>query len=194
MPTFEEQQDAVLDLATEKYGFVPNQIKVLNAHSPAAARTYIHVMNRVDQDCELAQPEKEAVVLAVSRYNDCHYCTRTHAKLGADAGLPKQTIEAIHRGGLPDDPRYRALVRATRLMMDKRGLLNAEDLKSLDQDGISKTDLFEINAIIGAKIFSNYVNHVAQTDVDDLVRQDESIQEMWPVIGKMDWSQKDADA
>jgi hypothetical protein len=31
-------QDRVRDLAVEKYGFVPEQIKVLNAHSPAAAK------------------------------------------------------------------------------------------------------------------------------------------------------------
>jgi len=189
-PTTGPSTDAVeevRDLAKEFYGgFVPNQIKVLNEHSPAAARMYIATMDLVEQG-ELADREREAVILAVSRYNDCHYCTRTHAFLGREAGLSQEAIEAIHRGGLPDDDRLQALVQATRRLLDKRGWLDDDDLADLQGEGISKTELYEINTLIGLKIFSNYVNHVAQTAVDSVVEEDPEIQEMWPVLGKMDW-------
>ena len=179
--------EEVRDLAKEFYGgFVPNQIKVLNEHSPAAARMYIATMDLVEQG-ELADREREAVILAVSRYNDCHYCTRTHAFLGREAGLSQEAIEAIHRGGLPDDDRLQALVQATRRLLDKRGWLDDDDLADLQGEGISKTELYEINTLIGLKIFSNYVNHVAQTAVDSVVEEHPEIQEMWPVLGKMDW-------
>jgi len=189
-PTTGPSTDAVeevRDLAKEFYGgFVPNQIKVLNEHSPAAARMYIATMDLVEQG-ELADREREAVILAVSRYNDCHYCTRTHAFLGREAGLSQEAIEAIHRGGLPDDDRLQALVQATRRLLDKRGWLDDDDLADLQVEGISKTELYEINTLIGLKIFSNYVNHVAQTAVDSVVEEHPEIQEMWPVLGKMDW-------
>ena len=178
--------EQVRALAVEKYGFVPNQIKVLNRHSPAAARTYVATMTRIE-DGELPPNEREAIILAVSRYNDCHYCTRTHAKLGLDSGLSQETIEAIHRGGLPADDRLRALVRATRLLLDKQGWLSEEELLTLRQEGIGRTELYEINALVGLKIFSNYVNHVAQTEVDGVVTDDPDVQEMWPVLGQMDW-------
>jgi len=177
----------VREMARDFYGgFVPNQIKVLNEHSPAAARMYIATMDLIEQG-ELPGHEREAVILTVSRYNDCHYCTRTHAFLGREAGLSADAIEAIHRGGLPEDDRLRSLVRATRLLLDKRGWLDEEDLSSLQWDGIGRTELYEINAIIGLKVFSNYVNHVAHTEVDDLVTEHPDIQEMWPVLGQMDW-------
>lgn len=189
-PTEASEPDAaqeVRKMAKDFYGgFVPNQIKVLNEHSPAAARMYIATMDLAEQG-ELTDPEREAVILAVSRYNDCHYCTRTHAFLGREAGLSQETIEAIHRGGLPDDDRLRALVQATRRLLDKRGWLNEEDLSSLQWEGVGKTELYEINTLIGLKIFSNYVNHVAQTEVDEMVTNHPDIQEMWPVLGKMDW-------
>lgn len=179
--------EQVRDMAKEFYGgFVPNQINVLNEHSPAAARAYIATMDLVEQG-ELLDHERETVILAISRYNDCHYCTRTHAFLGREAGLEQETIEAIHRGGLPDDPRLRTLVQATRLLLDKRGWLDEEDLEELDEKGIGRTELYEINTLIGLKIFSNYVNHIAHTEVDDLVTENPDIQEMWPVLGKMDW-------
>jgi len=186
-PPSPDAVEQVRELAKEFYGgFVPNQIKVLNEHSPAAARMYIATMDLVEQG-ELEDHEREAVILAVSRYNDCHYCTRTHAFLGRQAGLDQETIEAIHKGGLPADARLRTLVQATRRLLDKRGWLEEEDLESLEQAGVGRTELYEINTLIGLKIFSNYVNHVAQTEVDDLVTENDDIQEMWPVLGKMDW-------
>jgi AhpD family alkylhydroperoxidase len=186
-PPSPDAADQVRELAKDFYGgFVPNQIKVLNEHSPAAARMYIATMDLVEQG-ELEDHEREAVILAVSRYNDCHYCTRTHAFLGRQAGLDQETIETIHKGGLPADARLRTLVQATRRLLDKQGWLEEDDLESLEQAGVGRTELYEINTLIGLKIFSNYVNHVAQTEVDDLVTENEDIQEMWPVLGKMDW-------
>jgi uncharacterized peroxidase-related enzyme len=186
-PPSTDAVEQVRELAKDFYGgFVPNQIKVLNEHSPAAARMYIATMDLVEQG-ELEDHEREAVVLAVSRYNDCHYCTRAHAFLGRQAGLDQEAIEAIHKGGLPADARLRTLVQATRRLLDKQGWLEEEDLENLEQAGVGRTELYEINTIIGLKTFSNYVNHVAQTEVDDLVTENEDIQEMWPVLGKMDW-------
>jgi uncharacterized short protein YbdD (DUF466 family) len=52
---------------------------------------------------------------------------------------------------------------------------------------VGKAELYEINTLIGLKIFSNYVNHIAQTEVDEMVTDHPEIQEMWPVLGKMDW-------
>jgi uncharacterized peroxidase-related enzyme len=186
-PPSTDAAEQVRDLAKEFYGgFVPNQIKVLNEHSPAAARMYIATMDLVEQG-ELEDHERETVILAVSRYNDCHYCTRTHAFLGRQAGLDQETIETIHKGGLPADARLRTLVQATRRLLDKQGWLEEEDLERLEQAGVGRTELYEINTLIGLKIFSNYVNHVAQTEVDDLVTENDDIQEMWPVLGEMDW-------
>jgi AhpD family alkylhydroperoxidase len=179
--------EQVRTLAREFYGgFVPNQIKVLNEHNPAAARMYIATMELVEQG-ELTDREREVVILTVSRYNDCHYCTRTHAFLGREAGLSQETIEAIHRGGLPADARLRTLVQVTRRLLDKRGWLDEDDLDRLAEDDVERAELYEINTLIGLKTFSNYVNHVAQTALDDLVTEDDDIQEMWPVLGTMDW-------
>ncbi len=178
--------EQVREMAKEAYGFVPNQIKVLNEHSPAAARAYVATMDLAEQG-ELPDHEREAVILAVSRYNDCHYCTRTHAFLGREAGLDQETIETIHRGGLPEDNRLRALVQATRLLLDKEGWLDEEDLSRLEESGVGRMELYEINTLIGLKTFSNYVNHIADTEVDEVITENEDIQEMWPVLGKMDW-------
>lgn len=190
MPSSPDSADAaeqVRDMAKAFYGgFVPNQITVLNEHSPAAARAYI-TMSELAEQGELPDPEREAVILTISRYNDCHYCTRTHAFLGREAGLDQEAIESIHRGGLPSDERLRVLVQATRRLLDKDGWLDEDDLSEFEEAGVGRTELYEINTLIALKTFSNYVNHIADTDLDDVVTDHPDIQEMWPVIGEMDW-------
>lgn len=156
---------AVRKAAKKAFGFVPNLIEELNAHNPAAARAYLATIDCIDQS-ELTQRERQAVMLAVSRYNDCHYDTSAHATTGEDVGLSRDTIDAITRSGLPSDRRLRVLVQAARLLLDKRGWLDDEDLASLRARGVGQSELYEINAIIGIKTFSNYVNHVARTPVD----------------------------
>ena len=156
---------AVQNAAKDALGFVPNLVKELSEHNPAAAQLYLNTTGLIEQGT-LSDTEREVVFLTVSRYNDCHYCSSVHGKMAISSGLSRDTVETINSGGLPSNDRLRVLVQATRLMLDKRGWLDDEDLESLDTKGVTRAELFEINAIIGVKTFSNYVNHVAQTEVD----------------------------
>jgi len=157
---------AVSTSAREAFGFLPNLIEELNEHNPAAAKLYLASMELVE-DGDLTDREREAILLAISRYNDCHYCTHVHGELAVSAGLSQDTVETINSGGLPADDRLRVLVQATRLLLDKRGWLDDEDLESLRSKGVERAEVLEINTLIGIKTFSNYVNHVAQTEIDD---------------------------
>lgn len=165
MPSSRPSTQDVEKTAKEAYGFVPNLVKEISDHNPAAARLYLATMTLLEEGT-LTDPEREIVLFTVSRHNDCHYCTSAHGKLAVAAGLSPDTVRAVNSGDLPSDDRLRVLVQATRLMLDKRGWLDAEDLESLERKGVDRAELYEINALIGIKTFSNYVNHVAQTDVD----------------------------
>ena len=156
---------AVEDSAREAFGFVPNQVKEIGEHNPAVAKLLLAVLD-LAEDGDLEDLEREVVLLTVSRYNDCHYCSSVHGKMAVSEGLPREAVDAISSGGLPSDDRLRVLVQATRLMLDKRGWLDEEDLESLEAPGVDRADLYEINALIGIKTFTNYVNHVAGTEVD----------------------------
>jgi uncharacterized peroxidase-related enzyme len=155
----------IQETAHGAFGFVPNLVKEISEHNPAAAKLYLATTDLLQQG-RLTDTEREVIFLTVYRYNDCHYCTSVHGKMAVTSGLSRATVEAINTGGLPDDGRLRALVQATRLLLDKRGWLDDEDLESLEKNGVDRAELFEINAIIGVKTFSNYVNHVAQTEID----------------------------
>ncbi|GIV57288.1 MAG: alkyl hydroperoxide reductase AhpD [Rhodothermaceae bacterium] len=165
METTTQQAQNVLDNVQQKYGFVPNLYREMTAHSPAVADVYLQA-NEAAEGISLTPRETQAVILAVSAYNDCHYCTKAHRTVGKMVGLPEDEIDAILGGDLPRDERLRHLVAATRLTLDKRGWLSDEDLETLASRGISRGQVYEIVALIGIKTISNYINHIAHTEVD----------------------------
>ncbi|NBB85419.1 MAG: carboxymuconolactone decarboxylase family protein [Bacteroidetes bacterium] len=152
--------------AKQAFGFVPNLIDEMAAHNPAVAETYLASNGAIEAGGLLSPAEQQVVILAISGYNDCHYCTKAHAAAGKGAGLDEGTIRTLVEGGLPTDDRQRALVRATKRVLGKRGWLGDADLSELETKGVSRGELYEIITLIGIKTMSNYINHIAQTEVD----------------------------
>ena len=155
-----------IEMAEAYYGMIPNMIEAVNRHNPAVAQFYIAASEAL-QNSNLQDNEREAVILTISRYNDCHYCVRAHAALGYEAGLSEADIQDINQGKLPAKKTLRGFVKATRLILDKNGWLDADDISQLEKYGITRMHLYEINALIAIKTLSNYINHIEQTQVDD---------------------------
>lgn len=157
-------QDAIFEAVKKKFGFVPNLIREMAANS-AVARVYLEGQGALAAGV-LPPREQQAVQLAVSVYNECHYCRARHGVGSRMAGVSPADVEAIQKGALPDDPRLRSVVHATWLVLDMRGSLGPTDLRGLEAEGISRAQLYEIVAFIGLKTISNYINHIAHTPVD----------------------------
>lgn len=153
------------ETAKQAFGFVPNLVDEMADNNPAVAQAYLSA-NGALEDGVLAPDEQQLVILAISSYNDCHYCTKAHAAAGAQAGLDQGTIRTVLDGGLPDNDRQRQLVRATRRIMGKRGWLHDGDVSEFEDTGIGRDALYEIVALVGVKTISNYINHIAGTEVD----------------------------
>ncbi len=82
------------------------------------------------------------------------------------AGISPEDLEAIESGSLPKNGRLMALVSATRLILEKRCWLSADGLQSLVVHGIDRAQVYEVITLIGLKKISNYINHIAETEVD----------------------------
>jgi AhpD family alkylhydroperoxidase len=167
--TDHEQQ--VHEKAEEVIGLVPNYITEVTDENPAVADAYLTAYGIVEEGGALSPAEQQAVILAISSYNDCHYCTKAHAAAGQQAGLDAETVETINEGGLPNDGRLKSLVRATRRILGKRGWLSDADESEFDDLGLGRPELYEIVALTGIKTISNYVNHIAGTEVDEPFQQ-----------------------
>jgi AhpD family alkylhydroperoxidase len=163
--------EQVHDKAREALGFVPNLVTEITKENPAVADAYLTSQGIVEEGGVLSPAEQQAVILAVSSYNDCHYCTKAHAVAGQQAGLDAETTATINEGGLPEDDRLRSLVRATRRILGKRGWLSNADEAEFSDLGLERPELYEIISLAGIKTISNYVNHIAGTEVDEPFQQ-----------------------
>ena len=97
--------------------------------------------------------------------NNCDYCLAAHSALGKMAGLTADQIRDA-RYGATADAKDDALLRFSRKLVEARGHVEDADLQEVSRHGFSDGDIAEIVANVALNIFTNYFNHVAETDVD----------------------------
>ena len=160
-----EQSQPVLESTEKAFGFIPNLVAVL-AESPAGVKGYRTLMEIFDTS-SLTRVERQVVLLAVSRYNECHYCLAAHSVIADMQKVPQDVIDAI-RNDLPiADNKLEALRAFTTQLVDKRGWASDQDVQAFLENGYSRQQLIEVIMGISLKTFSNYLNHVAEIAVDD---------------------------
>ena len=60
--------------------------------------------------------------------------------------------------------------RVTFVILENRGWVDPEQVTQWGVEGLSRQKLYEIIAYIGLKTITNYVNHIARTQVDDVCK------------------------
>ena len=114
---------------------------------------------------DLSPKFREQIALAVSEVNDCQYCLAAHSAIGRSVGLSEEAIGDSRRGESPDTKEATALA-FTRNVVENRGWVSDEDVAKLRKVGFSQGDIVELIANISLILFTNYFNHVAETEID----------------------------
>jgi uncharacterized peroxidase-related enzyme len=134
------------------------------ANSPAILKGYLDFSNALSKG-NLSPKFREQVALAVSEVNDCQYCLAAHSAIGRSVGLSEEAIGDSRRGESPDTKEATALAFTRKVVLD-RGWVTDEDVAKLRKVGFTEGDIVELIANISLTLFTNYFNHVAQTEVD----------------------------
>lgn len=97
----------------------------------------------------LSDRSRELAILVVAAHWDCGFERRAHEAVGAHVGLSEAELAAVRAGADPDlaDPEEAAVVRATRLLLE-RGDLDKGEYDSVDAE-LGPAKLFEVTALIG---------------------------------------------
>lgn len=162
--TAPEQSVGPLQRAEAAYGFVPNLIGVL-AESPAAVEAYLDLSQIFDKSA-FSRTERQVVLLAISRYHECHYCVAAHSTIAQMQKVPAEVVSAIRTDQPIPDRKLEALRAFTTVVVGQRGWVSGKDLNAFLTAGYEKRHVLEV--IVGAafKTISNYTNHVTETPVD----------------------------
>ena len=163
--TAPEKSVASLERAEKAFGFVPNLAAVM-AESPAVIEAYL-TLGQIFDKSSFSRTERQVVILAVSRHNECHYCVAAHSTVAEMQKVPADVIEAIRTDRPIRDPKLETLRAFTTTVVDKRGWVSAEAIEAFLSQGYTKAQAFEVILGVSYKTLSNYVNHIADTPLDE---------------------------
>jgi len=159
----EGKQKELLDAVEKKMGGKPNVIRTL-AQSPAALEGYLNFSGALAGG-SFSGTVREQIALAVSAKNGCGYCTSAHAAIGKQQGLSEDQSRAAISGDA-DDAKTQAILDFAVAVNEKRGWAEDSDLEKARSAGLSDAEIVETVANVALNVYTNYFNHVADTEVD----------------------------
>jgi uncharacterized peroxidase-related enzyme len=171
MPRIPVANPAAVDATTQatlnnlkaKLGVLPNMFLTL-ANAPAALQSYVALSGALSGG-QLNAKQREQIALAVGEDNACGYCLAAHTVIGGMVKLTPDEIAQARQGTAPN-ARDAALVKLAGRITATRGNLAETDVAAARQAGLSDGDILEVIGNVALNIFTNYVNHIAQTEID----------------------------
>ena len=145
-------------------GSVPNLFRLIS-NSPAALEGHLGMFGALAKGA-LPAPTRERIALAVAEINGCDYCLSAHTYLGANlARLDAEEI-AANRDGRSNEPKADAAVRFAAAVAHQRGRVSPAELQAVRDAGYSDPQIIEIVQHVALNVWTNYLNNVAQTEID----------------------------
>jgi uncharacterized peroxidase-related enzyme len=144
-------------------GGTPNLFRV-TAQAPAALEGMVGLQVALARG-KLRAGVREAIALAVSETNGCDYCLSAHTALGTGAGLSEEQMTAA-RNGTAGEAKTAEMLRFAQTLVAERGRVGAAGLATLRKAGVSDAEVLEVIANVAVTILTNYINLVADTDID----------------------------
>jgi len=154
----------LLDAVKKQLGVVPNLMKLVG-NSPAALEGYLSLNGALAKG-SLGAKTGERIALAIAEFNRCNYCLSAHTYLATHvAKLDSSEIESNRRGH-SGDAKADAAVRFARSVAEARGHVSNDDVSKIKAAGFNDAEIVEIVLQVALNTLTNYVNSVAQTEID----------------------------
>jgi uncharacterized peroxidase-related enzyme len=161
--TAPEASQPLLEAVKAKMGKVPNLLGTM-AHAPAVLSSYLAQSEALGGGA-LSGQEREIVALVVAEANACDYCLAAHTMIGGMQGLDSATMLAA-RSGKGGDEKLTRLVELSREITESRGNPAPATVKAFLASGWTQAHLLEVVAAVSLNTLTNYINHIAGTEVD----------------------------
>ena len=164
IPTREDapvKSQPLLDAVEKQLGIVPNLFRLVGS-SPAALEGYLGLSGALGRTLDAKTRER----IALAQANGCDYCLSAHTYLGLNLAKIDDAEIALNRAGHSGDAKADAAVVFARKVLDARGRVSNADLAEVRLAGFTEAQVIEIVASVALNVLTNYVNNVAETDID----------------------------
>lgn len=144
-------------------GAVPNLYRVL-ARSPVTLEGALALAGALARG-RLRARLREQIAITVAQENACDYCLSAHTALGRGLHVSDADL-ALARDGRSSDPQETAALRFVQRVVERRGRIDDADLAEVRRAGFDDGQVVELVATAALNVFTNYLNHVAETEID----------------------------
>lgn len=142
-------------------GKIPNLFQAIGVNSHAL-QTLLGIGPSLKT---LTGVEKETIALVVAQKNSCNYCLSAHTLLAGMHGISKEESLNIRKGN-PQGNKQRALVAFVSEVVTEKGHVSDKVLREFKEAGYTDSQIPEVLFAIVENIYTNYFNHINQTEVD----------------------------
>ena len=164
----EESQPAIGQLQ-KVFGFVPNLIGALS-NSPVLLNSLVGLFQRVHGG-NFSEPEIQILLLTNAVTNSCSWAVAFHSSLALQQGIDRADVQAIRERRLPGNPRYAALSRFARTLIEQRGHLKNEDLATFIEAGFNSELVLEVIAVSAASTITNYGGAITNPPLESVFQE-----------------------
>jgi uncharacterized peroxidase-related enzyme len=154
----------LLEAVNRQLGVVPNLFRLVS-NSPAALEGYLGLSGALSKGT-LPAATRERIALAVAQVNGCDYCLSAHTYLGKNVARLDEQEMLANRDGRSNDPKADAAIRFAAKVARERGHVSESDLRSVRESGYDDAQIIEIVQHVALNVWTNYINVVADTDID----------------------------
>lgn len=160
-----EAAQPLLAQSQKAFGMIPSLHRVM-AEAPTLLEGY-QDLHALFQKTSFDSDEKTVVWLTISVENACHYCVPAHTGIAKSMKVSDEVIDALRNETALPNARLEALRTFTQAVMRKRGKVTQEDLQAFYEAGYGHQHVLEVMLGLAQKTISNYVNHIAETPIDE---------------------------
>lgn len=166
--TVETAPDAakpLLEKSQANAGFIPNLHAVM-AESPEHLEAY-QTLSALFSRTSLSKTEQNIVWLSINAEHNCHYCVPAHTAIAQMQKVPQDIIDALRAERPLPDAKLEALRQFTLKTVRQRGVVSDADTEAFLAAGYTRRNILDVVLGVSHKVMSNYINHFADTPVDE---------------------------
>jgi uncharacterized peroxidase-related enzyme len=153
----------LLDAVEAQLGVVPNLFRLVG-NSPAALEGFLGLHGALGRTLDLKT--RNRIALATAEVNGCNYCLSAHTYLGANLAKLDEAEMAANRRGHSSDAKADAALVFARKVAESRGQVTDGDVAAVKLAGYTDAQIVEIVANVALNVLTNFMNNVADTDID----------------------------
>jgi len=166
LDTAPEASKPLMENSQKAFGRVPGLHKVLS-ESPQAYEGY-QILHKLFMDTDFDADELTVVWQSINVEHSCHYCVPAHTGIAKMMKVSDDITEALRNETALPSAKLEALRTFTVQMVRERGNVSDAQMKTFFDAGYGHRAVLDVILGLAQKTMSNYINHVADTPVDEV--------------------------